>query len=618
MKLNNKFALISVALMTGAACLTACSSDEVAENQGLSADGESVKTEFAINIPRAKSARMTAGNTQNGENPTFLGMEGIRLVPMKNAATGGETGTAFISTTSLSSIGASDFTGENKNTKVYKDIAIPLGTKYFLFYGHAQEGSNAETYFSKGILSNNVTEVSNSKDIRFNLNLVDAENKSFNEATTGNGEGANIISVLNELASAKVNQYTWSNLANKVDGNNAEQELGALYTNFIDLKAGSANSVLQTLGWLHISVGKISAASESNEGQLIAAIKTSIEKVVTIASENTATPVFTWKTDGTLANATFPRNINIPDGAAQLKFEQNTFSYVTPSSIGGDGTQNPNVSIANLAYPASLYYKANTEVKTGDATKEFPKTTTGNQGQDWSTTDWTGWGNEVVANTAKIALKDNINYAVGVLEFKIKCKSTQLPAAGTTNQPNTTVTVNNAGFPVTGLLIGGQPASVDYDFKPVIGTNKNQCFIRTIYDKVENVNAKAGAMSSANYTLVLPNFVTDAQKESVNFAVELTNNSGADFRGADGIIPNGGTFYLIGKLDPANATQTTASTAATNVFESDYKTIANVTVSTLAKAYNCIPDLRATNLQLGLSVDLTWETGLQFDVEIGQ
>ena len=30
MKLNNKFTLISVALMTGAACLTACSSDEVA------------------------------------------------------------------------------------------------------------------------------------------------------------------------------------------------------------------------------------------------------------------------------------------------------------------------------------------------------------------------------------------------------------------------------------------------------------------------------------------------------------------------------------------------------------------------------------------------------------
>lgn len=84
MKLNNKFALISVALMTGAACLTACSSDEVAENPGLSADGESVKTQFALNIPVAgRNARMTDVNTQN--NNQFLGMEDILLIPHNDA-----------------------------------------------------------------------------------------------------------------------------------------------------------------------------------------------------------------------------------------------------------------------------------------------------------------------------------------------------------------------------------------------------------------------------------------------------------------------------------------------------------------------------------------------------
>lgn len=54
----------------------------------------------------------------------------------------------------------------------------------------------------------------------------------------------------------------------------------------------------------------------------------------------------------------------------------------------------------------------------------------------------------------------------------------------------------------------------------------------------------------------------------------------------------------------------------TDVFMSDYQTIANVTITSLANAYNTIPDLRATQMELGLSVDLEWKTGISFDVTI--
>ena len=36
----------------------------------------------------------------------------------------------------------------------------------------------------------------------------------------------------------------------------------------------------------------------------------------------------------------------------------------------------------------------------------------------------------------------------------------------------------------------------------------------------------------------------------------------------------------------------------------------------LAAAYNTIPDLRTPQLELGLSVDLTWQPGVQFDLDL--
>ena len=52
------------------------------------------------------------------------------------------------------------------------------------------------------------------------------------------------------------------------------------------------------------------------------------------------------------------------------------------------------------------------------------------------------------------------------------------------------------------------------------------------------------------------------------------------------------------------------------VFIQDFTTTANFTIKSLKNAYVTIPDLRASKLQLGLSVDLTWQSGLTFNVPI--
>ena len=182
------------------------------------------------------------------------------------------------------------------------------------------------------------------------------------------------------------------------------------------------------------------------------------------------------------------------------------------------------------------------------------------------------------------------------------------------------------GFEVTGILIGGQK-QVGFDFTPKTGVAET-----TIYDNItksqsSTLTVTPLAASAVNYTLALET----AADADVYVAVEFLNKGG-DFEGADGVVPAGCKFYLVGKLSPKTEgtyDETNTATGVTNtgkrVFKQDYKTIANFSIAQgnsgvanskgLGAAYNTIPDLRTPQLELGLSVNLNWESGIQFDVE---
>ena len=91
----------------------------------------------------------------------------------------------------------------------------------------------------------------------------------------------------------------------------------------------------------------------------------------------------------------------------------------------------------------------------------------------------------------------------------------------------------------------------------------------------------------------------------------FTNTSDKDFYGVDGIVPVGGKFYLVGQLTASAATETESK-----VFKQDYTTTARVAIKDLRSAYNTIPDLKAPQLEIGLSIDLSWETGHTYDLEL--
>ena len=103
------------------------------------------------------------------------------------------------------------------------------------------------------------------------------------------------------------------------------------------------------------------------------------------------------------------------------------------------------------------------------------------------------------------------------------------------------------------------------------------------------------------------------------------NGNPVDFYGKENLIPAGGVFYLVTKLSIDNAkawdpvvrpnTYRVTNEDVARVFLQDYKTKAKFTITAdaLKNAYNTVPDLRATMVTFGLSVDLTWEPGLEFE-----
>ena len=598
MKKLNSFFLMGTVALAGLGVMSSCSSDDLGNGTTTNpGETKAVKTQFALNIPRANGGtRMSDQNTQANKN--FLGMEDIRMYSFKGEPIASSTSTATFPLAKISS-GISETT----SSKIYSDVSVPVGTTHFLFYAHAPQGTTTVTNvdnFTKGVL--NFTAGTDNATATNDISAALVGVKG-----TDDGSANKLLTVLNAVAGVE----NWSTAAETT-------ELGKLYKNFITLKAGSANSIRLALQDLYNALGGVTTGSDDDAKTIANNIRTAIktDNVFTVTEQTNKTFAITT------AN-TYPNNINLPDGAVELSFNATSkkFDYAATSGLTGLTT----LDAAKICFPASIYYFQSSDLAATAAELDktaWPKTTsdwTSNTVAPWLKDGAAGWTSTVQPTTRSIAMRKNINYGVANLATTVKCGAETLAdnvdfEVSKPNEFTGTVTVPAAGFPVTGLLIGGQPTKVGFNFQPAT----NDAFDYTIYDKAipTGMAAKNGEVSTANYTIVLPNdkgrAVTDQNK--VNVAIELTNNTDKPFRGIDGIIPVGGKFYLVGQLNPKNKTVTNVTNPA--VFMSDYKTTLNLNIKSLANAYNTIPDLRSTKLQLGLSVDLEWQQGIQFEVEI--
>lgn len=689
MKKIKYFALMMAIAFTSAIGFTACSSsDETAADVNPTYDGTSVRTDFAFSVAGGPmgTTRMSGDVVQ--QSGTFNGMKDMFLFPFNvKPVSNWSTNSAFYY---LGTLGNSDISS-SQSSKVYS-LQIPVGTNNFLFYGRA---STEGTEVKKGKLTSNITDettaaVKNTNDITFSLSPIQSGGLG--------ADATNLAEYMNKIAQAKYVKspatettaevaINWYEAPTNANSDGHYSTLKTMYEKFTSInkdesRAGSAEGILRTVLDLYVTAKAIVAqAGGSDDVKGVAnAICTAIttgtakiavsidEKTTTVGEGPSATTVSgdpktwtaSWATNKAPADKTFPKTtLQLPMGAAQLSYNgtNHTFTYKDApwyETHGAGTTESPvastGVNVAKICYPSELMYFDNSPLRATDAYKkigdypttvtDWDKTTSGSKFADWTDNTY------VKTSTRAVAMSNNVNYGVAMLETNVKFKEgvttlTDNRQAITGEADQTDIPVDG-GFKVTGIIIGGQPAKVGWDMTNpglknyTVGDAtytdpEREKFENVIYDQAMPASYATTAISTtqsaSNYTLVLDNYTSASTQKPVRFALELVNNSGKDFYGRFNMIPNGHTFYLCGELNPSGtwtqATRGTSNYRVTNedvgrVFVQDYVTKANITISAdaLKKAYNTIPDLRATEVLFGLSVDLKWESGMKFDVEM--
>lgn len=349
----------------------------------------------------------------------------------------------------------------------------------------------------------------------------------------------------------------------------------------------------------------------------------------------------------------FPNYFNLPVGATYVEFDMDKkyFSYPKTFNTSAMGSGGP-YNAENYFYPAELLYFANSPLRASDterAESDFPQTSA-----DWNNPEnskWTVkvddkliWGDShVKSSTRSVAMIYDIDYGVSMLETKVGYNTLKLKdnrhavmeEKGLSNtEEDQEITVGDASFLFTGLIIGGQPQHVGWNFLPCVAPGASKYEDGFLYDKAvvaQSIPNSTTMTSESNYTVVFDNFnAAEGPQDKVNVALEFLNNSGVDFYGNHNLIRNGGHFYLVGTLDPDAAgegitwptqgaivppyTADGTSEEVTRIFVQDYKTTVTFLLgeNSLKYAYITVPDLRASSLTLGLSVDIVWQQGLVY------
>ena len=624
MKRFQLFSLSSAMLLASAAGFTSCSSDSedpLAGGSGVA--GQVVKTQFYLNIPYAGndeggnarvSTRMSATNTQNDNN--FLGLQDMQMYAFDGDATSITSTSTSTKTITLGTSGNAPSkddisTSTTSWRSIYRDIAIPLGTKSLILYAKASRAtttgsSSTKNEFQAGSLTNPYA-TPNDETALSSLNF---SLKKIHDADNFATAGSEILNALNIVAKTKItttegSELEWANVGTSSIG--TENERNALqerYEKFIKATAGSATSA-------RILIEDLKKVISGNGLESSQTMAKKIANNCDVAL-------------GKLTSLTFPQDLKLPDGVAQVIWDGNNkkFNFVAATGVSV-GTTVPNsgnnINFTEITYPAELAYFVSSPIKTSEneitAASKLPSYT------DWvsGTGTWDNYDNEVKHRTRFVALEKPLQYGVACLQSKVTSGSTSLSdnASSFGFKSDNSISVNGTeNFTVTGILVGGQPFSVAWDFEPA--NVKTNDFKYTVYDQnVAYGKNNIATGTSNNYTLVFDN--KDAQtKSKVYVTIELENNV-ENFYGAEGLIPKGSKFYLVGELDPNNtaiATQPSTVKTIDRVFVKDHTTIANFTIKDLKKAYNHIPDMRTSKINVGLAVDLKWESGIKFDVEL--
>ena len=444
----------------------------------------------------------------------------------------------------------------------FDNCPLAVGTNRCLVYGDT-EPSNAISY---GGLNSSIPTVFNSvRDVR----SITFDLMSIYDGASAPSEATTLATALKTVA----NIDGWKTSTNEVLKN-----LRKNFTNDGFNLPGSAADVKQWLLALAVAAQSILDDANANIGEDEKTILGNVKSTATTTAEGI-----------TVSENSYPREYNLPDGAAVLRWVEATSSFEPQIETT---TLNNVTAMWRYAYPAPLYYFCDSPIKTSD-----------NNVNSTSTTSWDSYLNHfpksdgfVTTTTKAVALSIPVEYAVAQLKVLIKASDVALP-----DNTGTAVTVGTDRFKLTGIVVCGQ-RPVDYSFVPANNSEEDMKFI---YDRQVNPNyylAKTEAATEACNTLVLQSY----DGENVNIILEFENMSNdMQFKSIDGFVYPHTRFYLIGKVLATGGTGGVDSSLG-RVFTKDCITTVNVTISSLANAYSVLPNLLSSNLAIGLEATPQW------------
>ena len=531
-----------------------CIDDELQQNQN---DDVVADLAFAVTRSSKPSTRMTSAVVQDAGQP-YRGITIRQIVPF--AVTGKITVNDLPKRFFIVSDGEKPV--NDRPYYYYNDCSIMRGVNAFLSYGRATQASTDKHI--NGCLVETFPAGMEPKDIRFSL-------ESIYSTIHPNAEG--LADYMTKIAKAEGNGISWKNAP--------DATMRLMYVNFVyQIGASSSGEILpgsatDIKAYTQALKNNLNALTLTNADDI--AIRTAIINKIETEYNNT------WDN--------FPASIGLPDGAIVIRWNGEEFvpqlTYTSFADING---------IDRFAYPAELYYYGNSRIKTSNIDNRRGAYTD----REWSDVlaDYEYDNASVNGNTQAVAIKDPLQYGVAHLQIVLKMTGTsELEDARGINVP--VGDTNSPNFPLTGIIVGGQ-LPVGFDFSPNTSYPVySEGDVKFIYDNqlpTLYLSSSADATEVTN-TLVLQSY--DHQKVPV--LLEFINNSGVDFKGQDGIVYQGTKFYLAGEVDPADGTGGDTS-AVGRVFTQDHTTTLNMKVTSLAKAYNVVPNLLAPRLELGIQL----------------
>lgn len=648
MKKCFKYAFLSAIALTGAVSFSACSSsDDFVDNPDYTPETNSVKTAICLSINPDAGRQQTrqADNMmiQTGSNTNpFRGIKDILFVP-STAAIGTSTSTS--SKITLEDIEV--FDNNSENHKIYTNKDVQVDVTNFLFIGKAKNNAAASTTgydaqkLASGYTTNNLASAETVGAININAAAICSSIDAGSDWATKSGA---LATYLDGIATATDETTAWSESTNA--------NLKNLYTQFTRTTktAGSAAAVLLTVQDLY---QKLEGLPES-VADLVTAIRNAITAQTQVSGSGSEA-VLAWKDNCSFKN--FPTDLGLPEGCAIYVYNAETtpkYQYVTSSADNAATT-----AVTDFIYPNELYYLTSTPLKaTSQASITWPGTVTAWTAASGSGGAWTGdlWTSDVKSTTKYIALTNNINFGTALLATTVKAGATTLydnsknldpEKKGVATATNKAIDISTNSFELTGVIVGAQPSKVGWNFLPASGAS----WAYAVYDGTMSQTITVSTTESApNYTMLFDNYrdgSSDATVLDVNVCLEFKNNTGESFYGSDGIILPDQKFYLVGKLNHMNGATARTFPSKDGIvdatarfwpddqnyraFIQDFKTTACFTLNagtdaatsgenlgSLGKALTTVPDLRTSQQNLGLSVDLTWSTGTDFgDVILG-